>query len=37
MLQIKNINGQTAWGLRRKTERFRLLLVSTLLLSLARG
>lgn len=24
------INGQTAWGLRRKTERFRLLLVSAL-------
>jgi lactate racemase len=24
------INGQTAWGLRRKAERFRLLLVSAL-------
>ncbi|HEX8474333.1 MAG TPA: nickel-dependent lactate racemase [Pyrinomonadaceae bacterium] len=30
LLQDYKINGQTAWGLRRKAERFRLLLVSAL-------
>ncbi|HYG11053.1 MAG TPA: nickel-dependent lactate racemase [Pyrinomonadaceae bacterium] len=30
LVEDYKINGQTAWGLRRKSERFRLLLVSTL-------
>ena len=30
LVEDYKINGQTAWGLRRKAERFRLLLVSTL-------
>jgi lactate racemase len=30
LLKNYHINGQTAWGLRRKTERFRIRLVSTL-------
>ena len=30
LLENYKINGQTAWGLRRKAERFRLLLVSSL-------
>lgn len=30
LLQNYKINGQTAWGLRKKTERFRILLVSSL-------
>jgi nickel-dependent lactate racemase len=30
LMENYKVNGQTAWGLRRKTERFRLLLVSNL-------
>jgi hypothetical protein len=37
LVEDYKIYGQTAWGLRRKTERFRLLLVSELAADTVRG